>query len=187
MHALTTRPGYSQRDPGHDRVYSSYEANRRRHAGILDLSSIPAGPTVSHLDLDLTLACNLRCTYCFKVKDNEHQDLQIALDAITWPIHASGPAAKLTVAMIGGEAIHGIVVHPRPVFHVFKYRGSHLLYDLASGSIVSLDAPTYALLGALEAGLSADMALNSFVDAGGADIDAVRRYQVLARARNVLP
>lgn len=91
------------RDPGHENVYASYDANRRRKADTLDFSSIPGGPTVSHLDLDLTLACNLRCTYCFKVKDNEHQDLQIALDAITWLIYASGHASKLTVAMIGGE------------------------------------------------------------------------------------
>lgn len=97
---IGTRPG---REPGQAKVYAQYDAFRRTSAGLLDLSSIPRAPRISHLDLDLTLACNLRCTYCFKVKDNEHQDLQIARDAITWLIYASGPSKQISVALIGGE------------------------------------------------------------------------------------
>ena len=91
------------RESGYDSVYDRYDESRRTSAGLLDLSSVPRSPSITHLDLDLTLACNLRCTYCFKVKDNEHQDLQIARDAIVWLIHSAGDAESISVAFIGGE------------------------------------------------------------------------------------
>lgn len=98
--------GKGGRELGFEEVYEQYDATRRRSAGLLDFSSVPPSrQAITHLDLDLTLACNLRCSYCFKVKDNEHTDAQIALDAVTWLIYASGAVPEISVAMIGGEPL----------------------------------------------------------------------------------
>ena len=61
----------------------------------LRLSSIPEGLSVSHVDLDLTLDCNLRCVYCFKT-EKERVDIQkrTAFDAVIWLLHACGPEKK---------------------------------------------------------------------------------------------
>jgi sulfatase maturation enzyme AslB (radical SAM superfamily) len=46
----------------------------------LNLGATPsAGTFVTTIDFDLTVACNLRCTYCFKEKWNEHMEDQVAL------------------------------------------------------------------------------------------------------------
>ena len=60
---------------------------------------------ITVIDLDLTLACNLRCTYCFKEKWNEHMEDQVAFDALVWLLYASGPAKELTVNFMGGEPL----------------------------------------------------------------------------------
>jgi len=70
----------------------------------LNLRATPRlGTFLSILDMDLTVDCNLRCTYCFKEKWNEHMEEQVAFDAITWFLYASGPVADLRVNFMGGE------------------------------------------------------------------------------------
>jgi len=76
-------------------------ANRR-----LNLDATPSeGTFVSVIDLDLTVACNLRCTYCFKEKWNEHMEDQVAFDALLWLLHASGPVNEVFVNFMGGEPL----------------------------------------------------------------------------------
>ncbi len=74
---------------------------------LLNLDSLPGRGrmAITHLDMDLTLACNLRCTYCFKEKWNEHMSAKTARDAIVWLIYASEGAPQLSVALIGGEPL----------------------------------------------------------------------------------
>ena len=55
--------------------------------------------------MDLTVECNLRCTYCFKEKWNEHMEEQVAFDTIVWLIQASGDAEDITVTFMGGEPL----------------------------------------------------------------------------------
>ena len=70
----------------------------------LNLNAIPSqGPFLSIIDLDLTVACNLRCRYCFKEKWSEHMEEQVAFDAIVWLLYASGPVEQLYVNFMGGE------------------------------------------------------------------------------------
>lgn len=72
----------------------------------LNLSAIPStGTFVSTIDLDVTVECNLRCTYCFKEKWNEHMEERVAFDAIVWLLHASGPRDSLNVNFMGGEPL----------------------------------------------------------------------------------
>lgn len=72
----------------------------------LNLGATPAtGTLVTTIDLDLTVACNMRCTYCFKEKWNEHMEDHVAFDALVWLLYASGPAEELTVNLIGGEPL----------------------------------------------------------------------------------
>ncbi|MGO8750623.1 MAG: radical SAM protein [Thermoguttaceae bacterium] len=72
----------------------------------LRLSSIPEGLSVSHVDLDLTLDCNLRCVYCFKT-EKERVDIQerTAFDAVIWLLHACGPEKKAGLSLMGGEPL----------------------------------------------------------------------------------
>jgi uncharacterized protein len=79
---------------------SALSAGRRQ----LNLASTPAlGTIISVIDLDLTLDCNLRCTYCFKEKCREDMDEDVAFDAIVWLLYASGPVGSLFVNLMGGE------------------------------------------------------------------------------------
>jgi uncharacterized protein len=72
----------------------------------LDLSSIPtSGQRIVNAMLDLTLKCNLRCSYCFKEKKNEDMPLRVAQDAIVWLIFASGQEQKIGVFFMGGEPL----------------------------------------------------------------------------------
>lgn len=72
----------------------------------LNLEAVPStGSYVQHIDLDLTVECNLRCTYCFKEKWTEHMEEQTAFDAMVWLIHASGPARSIDVSLMGGEPL----------------------------------------------------------------------------------
>jgi len=72
----------------------------------LNLDAIPSrGLTLAGIDMDLTVECNLRCTYCFKEKWNEHMEEQVAFDTMVWLIHASGPLKELNVAFMGGEPL----------------------------------------------------------------------------------
>ncbi len=76
--------------------------SRRR----LNLDAIPSyGMLITTIDMDLTVECNLRCTYCFKEKWTEHMEEQVAFDAIVWLIHASGPAKDIHVSLMGGEPL----------------------------------------------------------------------------------
>jgi uncharacterized protein len=71
----------------------------------LNLDAIAArGLTVTSIDMDVTVECNLRCTYCFKEKWTEHMEEQIAFDAITWLLHSAG-TADAHVAFMGGEPL----------------------------------------------------------------------------------
>ena len=72
----------------------------------LNLDAGPGrGTPVNVIDLDVTVECNLRCTYCFKEKWNEHMEEQVAFDAIVWLIHASGTQKDLHVSLMGGEPL----------------------------------------------------------------------------------
>ena len=72
----------------------------------LKLSAIPKlGTMVTNIDMDLTVECNLRCTYCFKEKWNEHMEEQVAFDTIIWLVHASGSARTVNVNFMGGEPL----------------------------------------------------------------------------------
>lgn len=72
----------------------------------LNLDAIPShGMVITTIDLDVTVECNLRCTYCFKEKWTEHMEEQVAYDALTWLIHASGDAKEVHVTFMGGEPL----------------------------------------------------------------------------------
>lgn len=72
----------------------------------LNLGAVPTeGSFVRSIDLDLTVECNLRCTYCFKEKWNEHMEEHVAFDTIVWMLHASGPNKSLYVNFMGGEPL----------------------------------------------------------------------------------
>lgn len=72
----------------------------------LNLDAVPStGMILSGIDMDLTVECNLRCTYCFKEKWTEHMEEQVAFDTLVWLIHASGPVKNLSVAFMGGEPL----------------------------------------------------------------------------------
>ena len=73
---------------------------------MLSSDSLPVvGPTISAVDLDLTVKCNLDCDYCFKEKSNKEMSFRTAQDAIVWLIFASIDARKLLVNFIGGEPL----------------------------------------------------------------------------------
>jgi uncharacterized protein len=57
------------------------------------------------MDLDVTEACNLACTYCFKwQKKAIHMDEATAKDAIDWLLEASGDfKGELKINLMGGE------------------------------------------------------------------------------------
>ncbi len=74
--------------------------------GRLCLSAIPeTGMLITNMDLDLTVDCNMRCTYCFKEKQQEIMPDRVAFDAIVWLLHASGDAEQLYVNFMGGEPL----------------------------------------------------------------------------------
>lgn len=73
---------------------------------ILHPGSVPIeGTTITSLDMDVTVDCNLTCDYCFKEKSKKHMPLKTAQDAIIWLIIASGNAKKIKVTFIGGEPL----------------------------------------------------------------------------------
>lgn len=69
------------------------------------LDTVSQGTLVTSIDIDLTVACNLRCVYCFKEKWNEHMPERVAFDALVWLLHASGPVKKVHVNFMGGEPL----------------------------------------------------------------------------------
>ena len=72
----------------------------------LNLGATPdVGTFVTALDLDVTVECNLRCTYCFKEKWTEHMEDQVAFDTMIWLLYASGPHRDVTVNFMGGEPL----------------------------------------------------------------------------------
>ena len=72
----------------------------------LNSDSLPVvGTTISAIDLDLTVKCNLACDYCFKEKTNKDMSLETAQDAICWLIFASMDVKRLVVNFIGGEPL----------------------------------------------------------------------------------
>jgi uncharacterized protein len=87
--------------PLHNHIERIPFAERR-----LNLDAVPTyGMSISSIDMDLTVECNLRCTYCFKEKWNEHMEEQVAYDTITWLIHASSDVKDIHIAFMGGEPL----------------------------------------------------------------------------------
>ena len=85
-----------------EEIHTDVAFDQRR----LNLGTTPdTGTLVTLIDLDLTVACNLRCTYCFKEKWNEHMEEQVAFDALVWLLHASGSAKEVHVNFMGGEPL----------------------------------------------------------------------------------
>jgi uncharacterized protein len=83
-------------------IYTDVPFAQRR----LNLGATPEiGTFVTAIDLDLTVACNLRCIYCFKEKWNEHMEEQVAFDTLVWLLYASGPANEVHVNFMGGEPL----------------------------------------------------------------------------------
>lgn len=72
----------------------------------LNLDAFPSrGTPITHIDMDLTVACNLRCVYCFKEKWTEHMADEIAFDTMIWLLHASGDIKEVGVSLMGGEPL----------------------------------------------------------------------------------
>jgi uncharacterized protein len=72
----------------------------------LNPDSLPVvGMTITAIDLDLTVKCNLNCDYCFKEKTNKDMSLKTAQDAVCWLIFASTDARRIVVNFIGGEPL----------------------------------------------------------------------------------
>ena len=72
----------------------------------ISLESIPKyGMRIAAMMLDVTLNCNLNCSYCFKKKENRDMPLRVAQDAIVWLIYASGQEKEISVQFMGGEPL----------------------------------------------------------------------------------
>ena len=72
----------------------------------LRLLSLPEQIGVYHIDIDLTLDCNLRCIYCFKSeKVREHIQERVAYDAVVWFLYATSTQNRLSIALMGGEPL----------------------------------------------------------------------------------
>lgn len=70
----------------------------------LNLSSIPKSDyRVVEAMFDLTVRCNLNCTYCFKRKGKKNMTLRVAQDALIWLIYASGSERQIGIQFMGGE------------------------------------------------------------------------------------
>jgi uncharacterized protein len=70
------------------------------------LSAVPCrGTSVTSIDLDLTLDCNMRCVYCFKEKRHEQMPKRVAFDSVLWLLHASGRSREVRVNFMGGEPL----------------------------------------------------------------------------------
>ncbi len=68
--------------------------------------SIPAVRSVHNIDLDLTEACNLACTYCFKwQKKAVHMDEATAKNTLDWLLESSGGQREIKVNFMGGEPL----------------------------------------------------------------------------------
>jgi uncharacterized protein len=79
-----------------------HQAEKRQ----LNSDSLPVvGTTITSIDLDLTVKCNLDCDYCFKEKSNADMSLKTAQDAVVWLIFASKDIRRIIVNMIGGEPL----------------------------------------------------------------------------------
>jgi uncharacterized protein len=73
---------------------------------MVDSGSFPVtGPSITSMDLDVTVRCNLACDYCFKEKDRREMSLETARDAVCWLIFASMDARRLQVNFMGGEPL----------------------------------------------------------------------------------
>lgn len=110
----------------------------------LRLGSVPRqGMAITHLDIDLTVACNLACTYCFKDKWKQHMELKTAIDAVIWLIHASGNAKDISLVFIGGEPLLRFDTIKRLVpFAVRRARQHHKRLKMSittNGTLVSED------------------------------------------------
>ena len=72
----------------------------------LYLPSVPQATQISSIDLDITTACNLSCSYCFKsLGEPHHMSVDTAKTAIEWLIRASKNVPEISVNFMGGEPI----------------------------------------------------------------------------------
>jgi len=85
-----------------EEIHTDISFNQRN----LKLNATPTNGTfITSIDMDLTVACNLRCTYCFKEKWEEHMEDDVAFDTLIWLLHASGPHKEVHVNFMGGEPL----------------------------------------------------------------------------------
>jgi len=67
-----------------------------------DISRMP----ITHLDLDTTEKCNLRCSYCFKGElSNKSLTLDTAKQAIRFLVKYSDRAREIGIGLLGGEPL----------------------------------------------------------------------------------
>lgn len=59
---------------------------------------------ITHIDMDPTEVCNLRCSYCFKGKlTGKHMSLETAKQAVRFLVRNSGNVKDIGVSLMGGE------------------------------------------------------------------------------------
>jgi uncharacterized protein len=72
----------------------------------LSYFSFPQKDGITHVDIDLTLDCNLKCTYCFKSeKEKIHIKERIAYDAFVWLLYTASMKSRISMALMGGEPL----------------------------------------------------------------------------------
>ena len=67
-----------------------------------DTSTMP----ITHLDMDPTEVCNLRCSYCFKGKLTDRKmSLETAKQSVKFLVKHSGYIREVGIALLGGEPL----------------------------------------------------------------------------------
>ena len=101
-----------------------------------DISTMP----ITHLDLDPTEACNLRCSYCFKGKlRGRNMSLETAKQSVRFLVKYSGAIRNISVAMLGGEPLLAFPLMKKWVPWASRYceqRGKKLNFQVTTNGTV---------------------------------------------------